>query len=75
MTLRGAIHDSRPGPLSRERRRPDLRDFPVLVLGISLPLSALFYRWVEVPAIRVGNRVCQALASRTQGAALPTAHP
>jgi peptidoglycan/LPS O-acetylase OafA/YrhL len=35
-----------------------------LVIGISILASMASYRWIERPAIAVGNRLCTALASR-----------
>lgn len=42
------------------------------VLGGSIALAAIFHRGVERPAIALGNRCCEALASRFGAAALRT---
>jgi peptidoglycan/LPS O-acetylase OafA/YrhL len=34
------------------------------VLVVTLPLAALFFRWIERPSIRLGNRLCAGLAAR-----------
>lgn len=47
----------------------------VVVLGASIAVSAAFYRAVERPAIRLGNRVCKALAGRRGREALESAAP
>jgi peptidoglycan/LPS O-acetylase OafA/YrhL len=43
-----------------------------LVLGGTLGLSALTYRWVERPAILAGNRVCDWIAARAHTNSLPS---
>ena len=41
-----------------------------LVLIVSIPTAALSYRFVERPSIRVGNRICTWLATRTDARSL-----
>lgn len=64
---------------SRSVREPssvwDVLLLIALVAGFSIPLSALFHRWVERPAILAGNRACTWLARRTRTRALQSAPP
>ncbi len=46
-----------------------------VVSVLTMPLAALMHRFIELPAIRAGNRACRHLASKTHSDALPSADP